>query len=243
MRNRLAAKYNMPALQSDEDAIAFSRHLPLRDADFVLGHGTSCRAVIVSEDCVIDGEFGRGEDQRRGRLLFAAIRDSTEEEIRGLIDNPTFDRFPLPADELVDQGGIVDLRRLFMISVDSVDPDLRFASLSDDVAEDLAVHWSAYVTRHGPLPGLRNSEKLALLLAGGRTALPSEEHRRIGGLVSEVVNSSWRFEGEALEGISVAFDEGAGAEEAVVNVTTALDDLAGRALAAAEALRATSKLK
>jgi hypothetical protein len=134
-------------------------------------------------------------------------------------------------------AGIVDLRRLFMVRVDDVDPGRRFASLTNDSAEDLAVHWSAYATRHGPLPGLRNSEKLVLLVAGGRTSSPSDAQRRAGGLVTEVVNSAWRLEGEALEGVANALDAGETGEEAVVNLVTALDDLAERAASASEAIR------
>jgi methyl-accepting chemotaxis protein len=56
-------------------------------------------------------------------------------------------------------------------------------------------------------------------------------------LVTEVVNSAWRLEGEALEGVANALDAGETGEEAVVNLVTALDDLAERAASASEAIR------
>jgi hypothetical protein len=65
--------------------------------DFLLAHGSPCRAVLLSEACAIDDALGVGRPSSRlqGRLLFARLLDADENEIRDLKQRPAFDRFPL----------------------------------------------------------------------------------------------------------------------------------------------------
>jgi hypothetical protein len=151
-----------------------------------------------------------------------------------------YDRFPLAGNATVEPG-ILELRRLFMVRASDAEPAHRLASLSPDTAEDLAVALCAYVLRHGPLAGIKNAGKLAVLLTGQEVA--GDPELRIGQLVSEVVNSAWRFEGRGLGGISEAYDGAAPKDEAITELVDLLDTLGRDAAVAAEAIRVRLKPK
>jgi hypothetical protein len=208
LRKRLAAQYNRPEIANAAEAIAFSGLLPKRpDQDHILAHGRSCRAAMISDDCEIEDALHRRGKEPGGRLLFAAIRNVTIEEVDALREEPAFGHFPLPPeDPLVRSPGVIDLNRLFMVTTRDIAATTRFATLSDEAAEELAVSWAAFATRHGPLAGLKNAEKLAKLLAGGRNGNVEEKHLAASRLVSELINLAWLLEGDALGEVSEAFD-------------------------------------
>lgn len=240
MRDRLAAHYNRPDIREAVGALAFSGALPQKpEHDHLLAHGRHCRAVLVTDDCAIESAYGRDGAEPRGRLLFAAVRDASDADAEELAQTPSFDRFPLPAEQPhVETPGIVDLKRLFMVDVRDANPSFRFASLSDEAAEDFAVNWAAYVTRHGPLPGLKNAEKLAVLLAGGRGNNLEAAHVTAAELISEIVNMAWRLEGDALELVSEAYERNTSGTEAINAVLQVVRQIAARASEATSALEA-----
>lgn len=171
--------------------------------DFILAHGLSCRAVVISDDCAIDDALGvdRERQEMRGRVLFAAVYDATEEEVKGVEQTKPFDRFGLKGEGAVAPG-IVELRKVFMVDIHDVHDSLdqRIATLDDDLSGQLAVRWSAFANRRGPLAAADRASKLAKLIAGNDH--PSAQHRAVGRAVAQVVADAWTFEGRDLEAVS-----------------------------------------
>ncbi|MDQ6884229.1 MAG: hypothetical protein M3077_08355 [Candidatus Dormibacteraeota bacterium] len=172
---------------------------------------------------------------KRGRLLFGAIRLAEKAAIDAIEETEPYDRFPLPADVRFE-GGILDLRRLFMVDVRDVseDPADRVASLTDETALQLAVRWAAYANRRGPLVALRNAEKLAKLLAGSDS--PSAAYLGAAQRLAEVVGSNWELEA-ALEEVENLLDSGEDPRVFIEALIANLDQLTHLAGQASEGLR------
>jgi hypothetical protein len=202
--------------------------------DFVLAHGRRCDAVLISENCSIDDALGvdRQRAKPRGRLLFAPVSPQQETEITHLDQNRAFDRFPLiPRDGYV--GGIVELRRLFMVDIRDVEKSNRMVSLAARPAEELAVTLSAYTTRHGPLTALHHADKLAQLLAKGTD--PDNRTRTAALRVAQVIADAWTLDGLDLSAAAevVIADE---VPSILSSIVSRLRSLAETAAAAADAL-------
>jgi hypothetical protein len=220
--------------------VAYSSHYAGRhDQRYLLAHGSPHHAILLSDNCVIETAFGRegAGPVRSGRLLFGAITPAGDADIERLEERPTFGRFPLPAGENF-AGGIVELRRCFMVDTRDVDPDpgQRVVSLTEDFAEELEIRWNAYVARRGPFVAVRTAEKLAAQMAGNAGADPSADVVAKATLVANVVAHAWRFEGRDLDAVSIAMEEGSPIEPVVATLKAGLRELAAAASAAADGL-------
>jgi len=175
----------------------------------------------------------------QGRLLFGAVRTSGEAEIRDVQDSEPYDRFALPA-ETRFSGGILDLRRLFMVDVRDVYEARadRTASLTDEQAAELAVRWAAYANRRGPLVALRNSENLAKLAS--RSDAPEFRYLEAVQPLVELVKSSWQIE-DSLEETDEMLRQGMDAADLVRSLLATLDSLAATARLASDGLRTLSR--
>jgi hypothetical protein len=204
--------------------------------DFLLAHGIACPAVLLTAACSIDDALGvdRNHD-KQGRLLFGAIRLAEKAAIDAVEQTEPYDRFPLPADARF-HGGILDLRRLFMVDVRDVSekPVDRVASLTDEAALQLAVRWAAYANRRGPLVAARNAESLAKLLAGSDSPPPAylDEAQRL----AQVVGSTWELEA-ALEGTEDLAESGENPAAFIEALIGNLDQLTQLARQASDGLR------
>lgn len=232
---RFAERFGQSAGVTIEGAIPlYSPNLPLpHRADFVLAHGTTQRAVLVSDNCTIATVFGYGRDRPRptSRLLFAAVLDKPG-EIEDVAVTQPFNRFALEKAGFFD-GGIIDFRHLFIVHARAVDPGRRKASLLDDVLDELEVRFSAHTVRRGPLVIDRNADKLITLLRSAGIA--EADANEAGAHVARALNLSWHAEGGALGDAAEAADDETPGQEAVQRLA---DDL--RALATATAEAATS---
>ena len=150
--------------------------------------------------------------------------------------SPPYDRFPLPAGSGLN-AGIAELRRLFMVDVRDVKPEDRIGTLTDALAEQLAVTVSAYTSRRGPLVAWRNALKLASLLSP-KGSSPSLPVLTASLRVAQVVADSWSLEGDALDAVTeVSVDDGRG-QELAATIIGELRRLRDSAEAAARALEA-----
>jgi len=204
----------------------YSPAIPLgTEESGLLAHGLPTHAIVLSDDCDIEEAFGRGGAPPRGRLLFAAVTELPESVIGRLGREEPFDRFPLPKEDPW-AGGAVELRRLFMVDVRAVNPDpgARAVSLDRELATRLAVTWSAYATRRGPLAAAKNAGKVAQLLVDGGTG--EDEATSAANALAQTVARAWTFEVDGLDAAAIAFDEQTDPERAKARLIETLRDLA-----------------
>jgi hypothetical protein len=206
---------------------------------WVLAHGGSCRAVLITDNCVVDTALAqdRTEGKPKGRLLFAPVSaiELSELPLR------TFGRFALPAWDGEWAAGAVELRRCFMVDARDIAThrDARRASPDTALAEELEVKWSAFAARRGPLASARNAQKLAELLSSiNGDAELGEDDIAVGYAVPEALSLSWRLEGKDLEAVADVHAAGASSTAEVEALEDALRGLADAATLAAESLRA-----
>ena len=210
-----------------------------KDKSLVLGHGKRYRAILITDNCVIDTALAQREQaggRPKGRLLFAPILESPGDA------SPIthFGRFPLPAWESKLPPGVAELRRCFMVDSRDVADHVsnRLASLEDDRAEQLEIRWNAFAARRGPLAATRNSNKLAGLLARRRgEEQPTEDELALGISVAESLTSAWRLEGSELEAVGDAFDAAQNGAEEIWALEAGLRKLADEAQRAADLIR------
>jgi hypothetical protein len=211
---------------------------PRSGQDFVRAHGSKRRAVILNDNCVIATAFGyddRKTAKRAGRLIFAPIADATKKEIDDLTKQSGYGRFPLePAGFFA--GGVVELRRAFMVDLRAIEPKQRIARPDPDLAELLEVRWSAYSARRGPDVFNTNAHKLKSVLA--RPDEPGVAEEEAAARVAEALSIAWRLEGGPLEAAAEAWDKGHDAEPAISALVDDLRELEQAAAAAAAALGA-----
>jgi hypothetical protein len=203
----------------------FSAEGPRTEKDFVLAHGRSCRAILVSDDCEIETCIVRRGG--KSRLLFAAVSPwpSDEAAAEKAARMKTFRRHPLePADGF--EGGVAELFRLFAVSGGALlKTDGRVVGLEDEARALLEQRWAAFATRRGPLAAVDNATKLAHVLEAngdadhfevliGGSAMPSEAVQDVAKAVARAFNQAWRTEGEIMQKIAdVHENRSAGAGE------------------------------
>jgi hypothetical protein len=214
------------------------------DKDFMLAHGRSCRAVLLSDDCEIETCLVRKDGN--SRLVFAAVAPWPDdpEQAQRVLERTTFRRHALqPADGF--EGGVVDLVRLFAVSGRALDAGGRVVSLETDARAALEQRWAAFATRRGPLAAADNATKLAHLLDADGDAekleslhkgnsLPDEAAQDVAFAVQKALTQAWRTEGEVMQAIADAHEQrGAGRHEAAA-LEAELRSLAEMAVAAAD---------
>jgi hypothetical protein len=183
--------------------------------DWVLAHGSPAQGVALADDCLIETVLGReGEASARTnrRLLFAPLVETSAEEVDDL-QQENFGRFPLAADSFFDTPGVVDLRRCFMVQVGDVHDglkagDFRVRSLDDVARAELAVRWSAYALRRGPFVAEDSLEKFAEYLIE-RGVADEDQATTVAQALADLVATTWRFEGTAIEAAGNAASDGA----------------------------------
>jgi hypothetical protein len=214
----------------------FSETFP--NPKWVLAHGGSCRAILITDNCVVDTALGqdRAGGKAKGRLLFAPVSPIKESEL----PLRSFGRFALPTWDGEWAAGAAELRKCFMVDARDIAAhrDARKASLDLELAEELEVKWSAFASRRGPLTSARNAEKLAEVLSRLNSDLAlSDDDIGVGYAVAQALSVSWRLEGKDLEAVAdVHSVETSGVGE-VEAVEAALRELADAATSAADQLR------
>jgi hypothetical protein len=218
------------------------------DKDFLLAHGRSCRAVLLSDDCEIETCLIRREG--RGRLVFAAVAPwpADPEEAAKAMERTTFRRHPLRPHNGFE-GGIVDLVRLFAVSGKAlVQTERRVVSLGETERAALEQRWAAFATRRGPLAAADNVTKLAHVLDArddvGRfkllhdgNALPTDATQEVAKAVQMTLNQAWRTEGEIMQKIADVHEARSAGREEVELLEAELRTLGELATAAADRLR------
>jgi hypothetical protein len=187
-----------------------------RAGDYLLTHGDSCRAVLVSDDCEVENWTVRHPG--RGRLLMAALSEWPEDEAAEIVTLRAFRRHPLPPDESVEfAGGIAEFQRTFAVDPTALAEDGRILQMEDNARASLEQRWAAYATRRGPFAALDNADKIARLLdANGdkqRLLLTKDsdvdldaESVQRGRQVAIVLARTWRIEGEIMNRIADAYE-------------------------------------
>lgn len=174
---------------------------------YVLARGAPHRAALITDNCLVDTALAQGRKGGRpkNRLLFAPITEASHED--GEIFS--YGRFAMPAWNGRLPAGVIELRRCFMVDSRDVAAhiDDRIASLAPHAADDLEVRWNAFSARRGPLPSLRNAEKLAELLshADGRVEV-NEDDTRLGVAVADALAAAWRVEGRDLVAVADVYE-------------------------------------
>jgi hypothetical protein len=198
---------------------------------FVLGHGAPHRAVLITDNCVVDTALGqdRGGAGPRGRLLFAPITAASDADLK----TQTFGRFVLPQEGQMSAG--IAERRCFMVDARDVaaHKDAREASLADEFADELEVDWNAFAARRGPRVAVRNADKMVDVLVNRRGAEePTAIEMQAGHEVAEVIAQVWSLEGVQLEGFAGLQDGAAGdaALDALQEALRRLGDQTARAV-------------
>lgn len=215
---------------------SFSESFP--NPKWVLAHGGSCKAILITDNCAVDTALGQDREggKAKGRLLFAPVSAIEESEL----PLRTFGRFALPTWDGEWAAGAADLRRCFMVDARDVAAyrDARKASLDLELAEELEVKWSAFASRRGPLTSARNAEKLAEVLSrvNGDSSL-GDGDIAVGYAVAEALSVSWRLEGKDLEAVADAHSDGTPGVAEIEAVEVALRGLADAATSAADKLR------
>jgi hypothetical protein len=222
---------------------------PQTEKDFVLAHGRSCRAILVSDDCEIETCIVRRKG--KSRLLFAAISPwpSDEASAGKAARMKTFRRHPLePADGF--EGGIAELFRLFAVSGEALlKTNGRVVGLEEDARALLEQRWAAFATRRGPFAAVDNATKLAHVLdANGEgdrferlirgDALPTDEAQDVARAVARAFNQAWRTEGEIMQKIADVHESRSAGEGEVAILEAEMRTLGDLAIEAADLLRA-----
>lgn len=221
--------------------------------DFMLAHGRSCRAVLLSDDCEIETCLVRSEG--KSRLVFAAVAPwpADPAEAAKTMERTTFRRHPLqPGDGF--EGGVVDLVRLFAVSGKALlNVGGRVIGLGEEGRAALEQRWAAFATRRGPLAAADNATKLAHILdAKGDAArldllhdgdaLPSDAVQEAAKAVARTLNQGWRTEGEIMQRIADVHEARGAGDEEVALLESELRTLGELAIAAADQLRSQSTL-
>lgn len=140
--------------------------------DYVVanGHGRSRRGIILTDDCEMVTQFGRGGTAGDGRILLAAVRNATEEEADAAIAQElNFGVFGLRESGDM-RPGVAVLEAVFSVHVSALaarggeDTWSRLAALDEEHQRALGEKWMAHATRHGPLVVAAEGRKLAKLL-------------------------------------------------------------------------------
>jgi hypothetical protein len=196
----------------------------LSHADEAIGSGNPRQAIILTDDCEMETLQERRTSS--GRILFAAIRPATPAEFAEAQASDTYRRFVLPPDTAIGfAGGIVELQRIFSVSLPSLATDplvhKRLVALDPDAQTALAQYVCAHVTRHGPLVARKESAKLAMMMSAngdaavvadfkktGSTRAPETAHAEIATALTKAMFEAWALEHGPLNFVSDAWERG-----------------------------------
>lgn len=210
-RETAPASFARRKWQLDAEVDFFAPVQPRDEESFVLAHGRQRTAVVLADDCLLLTALGRGGGAPTARrILFAPVAEATKDEALEL-EGQNFGRFPLRADEHHDQDAVVELRRCFMVDARDIavavnNEALVLRSLTDDTRDQLAIRWSAYASRRGPVVAADSAEKFAELLVN-QTRAEDADALRVATSIAGVVAAAWGYEGRAVEGAGIAADE------------------------------------
>lgn len=202
--------------------------------DEALGSGNPRRAIILTDDCEMETFHKRRTSA--GRILFAAIRAATPDELTDAQESDVYRRFVLPADtEIGFAGGIVELQRIFSVSLPSLTTTpaahSRLVALDGNAQTALAQYICAHVTRHGPLVARKESGKLAMMMSAngdaaavadfkkaGSTRAPEAAHAEIAKALTTAMFEAWALEHGPLNFVSDAWERGDAPGDSVTEV-------------------------
>lgn len=192
--------------------------------DEALGSGNPRQAIILTDDCEMETFHKRRTSA--GRILFAAIRSATPAELAEADTGDVYRRFVLPPDASIGfAGGIVELQRIFSVSLPSLTTTpavhSRLVALNADAQTALAQYVCAHVTRHGPLVARKESAKLAMMMSAdgdaavvadfkkaGSTRAPETAHAEIATALTKAMFEAWALEHGPLNFVSDAWERG-----------------------------------
>lgn len=218
--------------------------------ELILAHGRPAQAVILSDDCEIESVLVR---RGRGRVLFAAVGPWPEDgaAAEDLMRTTAFYRHPLRPDGAY-AGGVVDLRRLFMVDARAISASDRDVCLGEGLRARLEQRWAAFAGRRGPLAHLSGAQKLARVIeaAGDSDRLESlnEGTAAVDPATVEAsratavaLSHAWELEGALVNGADLAHEEVSDGSELVSDMASRLRELAelaGTAAALLDGLKA-----
>lgn len=202
--------------------------------DEALGSGNPRLAIILTDDCEMETFHKRRTSA--GRILFAGIRSATPAEITEALASDTYRRFVLPPDTTSRfAGGIVELQRMFSVSLPSLTTDplvhTRIVGLDLGAQTELSQYLCAHVTRHGPLVARKESAKLAMMMSAngdaaavadfkkaGSTRAPESAHAEIATALTKAMFEAWALEHGPLNFVSDAWEHGDSPDASVAEV-------------------------
>lgn len=200
------------------------------DARWLLSYGRLSPAVIVDDDCHIEGVLeGRAGEPLGGRLHLVAIRAANDLEMQ---TTSHFSLLPVPDPPqgvLPPKGFkqvVVDFNRSMSVQVkDSAEAQrfkaLRVANPTDEGREELLVRWSACSTRRGPIVATDASDKLARLLKSAGY----DDSRPVAAALGELLGGVWVLEGATEDAIGAALEKGADPEQLLGEIERVYDQI------------------
>jgi hypothetical protein len=178
------------------------------DDDYLLSHGRQCAGIVLSDSCTIDKNVGISRPAKvHGRMMLAAVAVASPDQIRAEADKNRYSRLALP--EHPDYpGGIVDFEKVFSLDLrDAIEnKERRVVRLSDRLASELVVRWTAHMARRGPWAAAVKTTAAIDRFANLGTTFDNEQAVVLA--VSGLVDAVWEFQGAHLDGVEEELDEG-----------------------------------
>jgi hypothetical protein len=230
-----------PAPKGQEMAFAPARQSA---EDWLLSYGQSSPAVIVDDDCHIDGVLeGRADGSIGGRLHFIAIRPANQAEME-MTDHFSLLPWHDPLEGVLPRKGfkqvVIDFNRRLSVNIKDGDEAehfkaLRVACPTPEGRSELLVRWSASSTRRGPMVAADASDKLARLLDEHGYDNGKAAARTLGTLLG----SNWELEGGVEDAIGDAAEHRHDPEQLLDQIGKAYDEIEHRLSTARKAMKAT----
>lgn len=197
---------------------------------WLLSYGRRSPAVIVGDDCHIEGVLeGRAGEPLGGRLHLVAIRAANDLEMQ---TTSHFSLLPVPDPPqgvLPPRGFkqvVVDFNRSMSVQVKGSAEAQRFKALrvanpTDEGREELLVRWSACSTRRGPIVATDASDKLARLLKSAGY----DDSRPVAAALGELLGGVWVLEGATEDAIGAGLEKGADPEQLLGEIERVYDQI------------------
>jgi hypothetical protein len=181
---------------------------------WVLGFGDPQRAVLLDDDCHLEGVFkGRGDPGKTddafeggGRVLLAAVRVASPDEMKleghfalhPLVSDPD----GLFVNKPYRKRALIDLTRIFTLRLPDEDAieelrGARIGRVEEAAHRTLKAAWSARSVRRGPMVATDAADKLARILSeAGHTGADAVPER-----LTRLLSAVWYLEGAAEDAI------------------------------------------